>query len=162
MGGLGGRSRGWTEGERLMKPAAELMAIEEIKQLKARYCRLVDFNRRDELRGLFTDDIVYEFEGWSKGRGADSFAGSAETFADRRSVHRVFMPEIEILSETAARGTWAMQEIVQYPPTSDRRSFRGYGYYHEEYRKVDGEWRISSLLLVRQRQEELGARDSLE
>ena len=141
-----------------MDAIEELQAIEDIKRLKARYCRFVDLNRRDELRNLFTADIIYEFQGWKKGRGADTFAGSAEDFADRRSFHRVSMPDIEILSETTARGVWAMVDIIEYPATSGKTSSRGYGYYHEEYRKVDGVWRISSLLLVRHRVEELGAR----
>ena len=141
-----------------MDAIEELQAIEDIKRLKARYCRFVDLNRRDELRNLFTDDILYKFQGWKKGRGADTFAGSAEDFADRRSFHRVSMPDIEILSETTARGVWAMVDIIEYPATSGKTSSRGYGYYHEEYRKVDGAWQISSLLLVRHRVEELGAR----
>lgn len=139
----------------------ELQAIEEIKRLKARYCRFVDLNRREDLRALFTDDIVYEFQGWKKGHGADSFAGCAEDFADRLSFHRVSMPDIEILSETTARGVWAMVDIIEYPASPDKPGFRGYGYYDEEYRKVDGSWKISSLLLTRHRIEELGVRDTL-
>lgn len=141
-----------------MDALRQLQAIEDIKRLKARYCRFVDLNRREELRHLFTDDIVYEFQGWKKGRGVDSFAGSAEDFANRHSFHRVSMPDIEILSETTARGIWAMVDIIEYPEASGNTSSRGYGYYHEEYRKVDGVWRISSLLLVRHRVEELGSR----
>ena len=75
-----------------MEPVRRLQAVEEIKRLKARYCRFVDLNRREDLRHLFTDDIVFEFQGWKKGRGADTFAGSAADFADRHSFHRVFMP----------------------------------------------------------------------
>ena len=141
-----------------MDATRQLQAIEDIKRLKARYCRFVDLNRREELRHLFTDDIVYEFQGWKKGQGADNFAGSADDFADRHSFHRVFMPDIEILSETTARGIWAMVDIIEYPEASGKAGSRGYGYYHEEYRKVDGAWRISSLLLVRHRVEELGSR----
>lgn len=141
-----------------MDAVRQLQAIEDIKRLKVRYCRFVDLNRREELRHLFTDDIVYEFQGWKKGQGGDNFAGSAQDFADRHSFHRVFMPDIEILSETTARGVWAMADIIEYPATSGKAGSRGYGYYHEEYRKVDGAWRISSLLLVRHRVEELGSR----
>ena len=138
----------------------ELRAIEEIKRLKARYCRFVDLNHRDLLRDLFTDDIAYEFQGWKKGQGADSFAGSAKEFADRLSFHRVSMPDIEVLSETRARGIWAMVDIIEYPTSPEKTGFRGYGYYHEEYRKVDGSWKISSLLLIRHRIEDLGVRDN--
>ena len=139
----------------------ELQAIEDIKRLKARYCRFVDLNRRDLLRDLFTDEIVYEFQGWKEGQGAEDFAGSAQDFADRLSFHRVSMPDIEVLSETTARGVWAMVDIIEYPASPEKVGFRGYGYYHEEYRKVDGTWRISYLQLARHRIEELGPRDTL-
>lgn len=121
-----------------MDAVEELQAIEEIKRLKARYCRLVDLNRRDDLRNLFTEDIVYEFQGWRKGQGARSFDGSAEEFADRRSFHRVSTPDIEILSSSTALGVWAMVDIIEYPPSSGKQGSRGYGWYHEEYRKEDG------------------------
>jgi hypothetical protein len=145
-----------------MDAVRRLQAVEDIKRLKARYCRFVDLNRREELRRLFTDDIVYEFKGWKTGQGADSFAGSAQDFADRHSFHRVSMPDIEILSETTARGIWAMVDIIEYPESSGKTGLRGYGYYHEEYRKVEDAWRISSLLLVRHRLEELGSRHTGE
>jgi len=123
-----------------MTPSEKVAAIEEIKRLKAKYCRLVDYNDRAELRKLFTDDIVYEFENWSKGQGGDAFAGSAETFEDRRSVHRVDMPEIEILSRSLGQdrvsrlrvlprgvpqGRWWMANLFALPdPHPDRAAGR--------------------------------------
>ena len=55
-----------------------------------------------------------------------------------------------------------MVDIIEYPGSPEKTGFRGYGYYHEEYRKVDGTWRISSLLLTRHRMEELGPRNTLQ
>jgi hypothetical protein len=58
------------------------------------------------------------------------------------------MPEIELLSATEARGIWAMFDYVEFKPS---RGIRGYGHYHEEYRKEAGSWHISKLKLTRLR-----------
>ncbi|MBW2381092.1 MAG: nuclear transport factor 2 family protein [Deltaproteobacteria bacterium] len=56
--------------------------------------------------------------------------------------------EIELLSPTEARGIWAMFDYVEFKPS---RGIRGYGHYHEEYRKENGKWLISTLKLTRLR-----------
>ena len=141
----------------------DLVAIEEIKRLKVRYCRLIDENRRAGLRDIVTDDIEYEYENWRQGKGADDFIGPIQPREEgHKTLHRVFMPDIEILSEVTAKATWAMEDIVEHAATAAHEGFRGYGHYHEEYRKVDGEWRISSIFATRVRTEALGARDTLE
>ena len=64
-----------------------------------------------------------------------------------------FIAEIEVTAEDTARGTWAMFDFVdRIWKADDRRdAFVGYGHYLEEYRKVNGEWRISQMELTRLR-----------
>ena len=57
------------------------------------------------------------------------------------------MPEIEILSDSEARGIWAMEDIVEFTG----RRLHGFGHYHETYRKDGGQWRIARLHLTRTR-----------
>ena len=64
-------------------------------------------------------------------------------------VHHGHMPEIEVLGDNSARGTWAMDDIVELPGLS----LRGWGHYHEQYRKEDGQWRICRIRLTRLRLE---------
>ena len=49
--------------------------------------------------------------------------------------------------QVEAKGRWAMQDIID---ASDGL-LRGYGHYHENYRKVSGRWRFSSIHLTRLR-----------
>ncbi|MFD9665109.1 nuclear transport factor 2 family protein [Rhodococcus sp. NPDC059968] len=54
-----------------------------------------------------------------------------------------------MLAQTTARGIWAMADFVEPGQASDGVPFEGAGYCREEYRKVDGSWRISRLHLTR-------------
>ena len=58
-----------------MDRLTELTEIEAIKQLKARYCRLLDTKQWDAWRELFTDDFVSDTSpsGGTVITGADEF-----------------------------------------------------------------------------------------
>ena len=123
--------------------------LEAIKQLKARYFRTMDTKQWDEMRWVFTDDVVIDTtaSGGATVSGADEFmAFLRETLDDVVTIHHGHMPEIEVTSPTTATGIWALQDILVWP-TGMR--LEGYGHYHETYAKVAGEWRIASSTLTR-------------
>lgn len=124
--------------------------VESIKQLKARYLRLIDTKQWDELRLLFTADARFE-----TGRGVfadpDSFVGSLrDLLAGAVTVHHGHTPEIVFHGPIIARAIWAMYDLVEWPD-GDHDGFSGYGHYEEEYRKEGDEWRIAFLRLTRLR-----------
>jgi uncharacterized protein (TIGR02246 family) len=125
--------------------------VEAIKQLKARYFRLMDTKDWDGMRQVFADDVYIDTTD-SGGRvveGADDFMnGLRQILADVVTVHHGHMPEIELTSETTAIGVWALEDRLKWP---DGREMRGAGHYHEEYEKVDGHWRIKKMTLTRLR-----------
>lgn len=129
----------------------ELVEVEAIKQLKARYCRLLDTKDWAGWRELFTDDLHSDTTA-SGGKvidGADAFvAFTRKSLGDRPTVHQVHAPEIELTSPTTAIGTWALEDIVKLAPGV---GMRGYGHYRESYVKADGQWRISASTLTRLR-----------
>ena len=142
----------------------DLVEVEAIKKLKARYFRAVDTFDLEGWLAVFTDDAVMEFEPTVGGaamlsatentvvKGKDKFRAWWEGNPDRgTSVHHGHMPEIDIVSPTEARGIWAMEALVE----SGNSSFHGFGHYRETYRKEGGEWRIATLLLTRLRFEQL-------
>ena len=57
------------------------------------------------------------------------------------------MPIIDLHGENEASAIWAMQDYVQVGD----RTFKGYGHYHERYRRENGVWKISSWKLTRLR-----------
>lgn len=128
-----------------------LLNLEELRQLKARYCRYVDTKQWGAWRSIFTEDV--EFDGLSAPFSSlDEFISvQQERLADAVSVHHCHTAELEIIGERSATGIWAMSDYVEYPWEDERRGFIGYGFYEEEYRREGGLWKISRLRMNRLR-----------
>lgn len=129
--------------------------MEQLKQLKARYCRLLDAKDWTAWRAIFTDDFVSDTSEASGKRivGADEFVAFVRKNLGKRhqtTVHQVHAPEIELVSDSAARGIWALEDFVRFAPGLN---LRGYGHYHETYEKADGQWRIKTSKLTRLRED---------
>jgi hypothetical protein len=129
--------------------AKALWDLEQIKRLKSRYYRLQDEDRWDEWAELFTDD----FEGadpLEKGvtlHGGPALAArTAELAGPSKRAHRGTMPDLELIDDESARGTWALF-CASVMPTGDTPVHSGiFGYYTDEYRKgSDGQWRIRRM-----------------
>ncbi len=136
-----------------MDDATTLLEIEAIKQLKARYCRLLDTKDWQAWRALFHDDLLSDTSeaGGKLIRGADEFvAFTRKGLRSQATVHQVHAPEIELTSATTAHGVWALEDVVRFAPGVN---LRGYGHYTETYEKVDGDWLITSSRLTRLRED---------
>jgi hypothetical protein len=138
-----------------MDATERLLAIEEIRQLKARYFRCLDTKDWAGLAAVFAPDGVLdhrEAEMEHTVTGAQAIADSIEgAVREAITVHHGHMSEIEILSPTTARGIWAMEDKLWWPEGSPYKTIHGYGHYHEEYSKVESEWKISLNRLTRLR-----------
>jgi hypothetical protein len=138
-----------------MDQANTLAEIEAIKQLKARYCRCLDAKDWDAWRDVLADDFVGDTTE-AGGRvivGADEFIVYTRNTIGKPSqatVHQVHAPELELTSETTARGVWALNDVVHLVPPL---TLHGYGHYHETYEKADGRWRIKTSKLTRLRED---------
>ena len=136
-----------------MDDSATLLEIEAIKQLKARYCRLLDTKDWQGWRELFADDFLSDTSsaGGKVIRGADEFvAFTRKGLRNQATVHQVHAPEIELTSDTTARGVWALEDVVRFGPGVN---LRGYGHYTETYDRVDGRWLFTSSTLTRLRED---------
>jgi SnoaL-like protein len=135
----------------------ELLDREAIRQLKARYFALLHAQDWDGFRALFTDDVHAEEEGLPAIDGGDAFVDLVRELLDGTGTWATLhghMPEITIDGPADAHGSWMLDAYVEWPSdpeTGERRGLEGYGRYDETYRKIDGEWRISSLRVTYQR-----------
>ena len=135
----------------------DLADIEAIKKTKAQYFYFLDNKRWADLRGVFTEDCDFDSAkvGEYQMSGLDDFIRYASAgLAGGISVHHGHMPIIDVLGNGEAAGIWAMVDYVQVPDpdvSGGFRGFVGYGHYHERYRKVGDDWRISGWAITRLR-----------
>jgi hypothetical protein len=133
-----------------------LVAIEAITRLKARYFRTLDTKDWAGFARVFAPDAVMDMqdEAGALVEGADAIAAFVSSSVDGVvTVHHGHMPEIVVDSPTEASGTWAMEDLLQWPEGSPLVSMHGFGHYHERYRRIDGEWTIAHLRLSRLRRD---------
>jgi SnoaL-like domain len=134
-----------------------LLAENEIKRLKARYCRFLDRKDWDGLTSLFLEDAVLDVQ---QDTGNPPIHGRTAIIEqirvaviDAASSHQVHTPEISLSSDDDAEGIWAMQDRVVWQPGKSPipgiSSITGYGQYHETYRRSDAGWKFASLRLTR-------------
>jgi SnoaL-like domain len=139
----------------------ELLDIEAIKQLKARYFRLMDLKQWEDWGLVFATDCVMEVpEADMVNTGRQEIVASVSgALVGARTCHHGHMPEIQITGDGTARGIWAMFDYVEWDeqPGGTRVGLQGYGHYREEYKKEDGAWRIARIRLERLRVDVLGA-----
>jgi hypothetical protein len=138
-----------------------LEAIEEIKQLKARYFRCMDTKDWEGFTAVFAPDARMDVSGELPGDVSDGSGittGSREIAAfvrgsidDVTTVHLGHTPEIDVTSPTNAAGVWAMEDHLWWPEGSPITTMHGYGHYHETYEKQEGRWLITSTTLTRLR-----------
>ena len=139
----------------------DVLAIEEIRRLKARYCRFVDTKAWDRLIRLFTPEAKLSgFGAVPDGTSPQGFVdGIAANLKKATSIHHVYQPEIVLDSPQRARGVWAMMDYVEFPPDAPSpygaRGWVGWGFYEEEYVLQDGAWLIDVMRLARLRMDEL-------
>jgi ketosteroid isomerase-like protein len=134
----------------------KLEAIEAIRNLKARYFRLMDTKQWDALVEVFTADMqVLTPEGKSYAEGGATYAAALRSSLEHAvSCHQGLMGEVEITDGNTARAIWGMQDVIAWEdrhPKTGWKSIVGRGHYHETYRREDGEWRIATLTLTRLR-----------
>jgi hypothetical protein len=147
-----------------MDSLAKLIAIEEIKQLKARYFRLMDTRDFDAMARVFCRDAIFDCSEGSRilpvggpwrgdigpvTRGRDAImTWIRESFRNRTSVHHGHCHEVTIDSETEAHGIIAMEDYIR-GVDREAKLLHAAGHYHERYRFEDSAWRIAETKLTR-------------
>ena len=126
--------------------------LEEIRQLKARYFRMMDTKNWDGLAQVFTDDVEIDVTGENGGvtnSVADYIPFLRANIEHVITVHHGHMPEIQLTSPTTAVGIWALEDQLWWPEGSPIRYMHGFGHYHETYEMQAAGWRIKTMTITR-------------
>jgi hypothetical protein len=141
-----------------MDPLEKLLAIAEIRQLKARRVRTMDEKDWAGYAACHAPDAVsYTFQ--SNGHedrpivGPEAIAASLKKILDgdikKTTAHQIHEPEIEFTSDTTAKSIWPMEDMLWWTENGVEKWIHGYGHYRQTYEKVDGRWLIKSRALTR-------------
>lgn len=139
----------------IINPLDKLLAVEAIKNLKARYFRGVDRKDWALYRSVFADevhvDISEDMPGGIFNDPNKAVDAARNGLAGCQSVHHGHCPEIDIISATTAKAIWAMEDMLFWADDSDfpGQKLHGMGHYTETYEKIQGEWLIKTMKLSR-------------
>jgi hypothetical protein len=132
-----------TAKEAVVSDLERLVAIEEIKQLKARYFRCMDQKDWDEFEKVFCKDVVFDLreaifardpvtkevlksgdilidpartaDGWVQHGAANVRRWEETVLTGVVTVHQGHMPEITLTSPTTAHGYWHLEHLLRFP-----------------------------------------------
>jgi hypothetical protein len=132
-------------------------AIEEIKHLKGAYFHAIDAKLWDVFSQLFTADCTFltyrdvaNLQPKRRCGPEEIVASVRRAVGDAVTAHQGHLLEIEIQSPENATAVWAMTDYAEIPNgTAPPKILRGAGRYYEDYRLVDGKWRIARIELKR-------------
>lgn len=120
--------------------------IESIKQLKALYCEICDDDHNpDRIVTIFTEDGIWEGgKGMGTARGHGEIRTLFEGFQRMMSFsqHMTMNPRVTVNGATA-KGTWYFFGPFTFRD-GDKMRWQATR-YHEDYEKVDDEWKIKHL-----------------
>jgi hypothetical protein len=151
-----------------MNEIERLAAIEEIKQVKAKYFRGVDTGNGDLVRSILAEDCVLDYRGGCTDpvtgidhvpamnallNGREAWPAGENLNMGMVSVHQGHNVEVEVTSDSTASGIWSMTDRLHFPAGAPISIMTGYGHYHETYEKSDGTWKIKTTRLTRLRVE---------
>ena len=127
-----------------------LVALEEIRQLKARRDRYVDAHDWDAYQALHAPDHTSyhatltgddEQVAWTSSEEMIRNVKHVMTEINPVTIHHSYDPEIVFDSKTNARGIWAMTAATVNEGADGKPVWEiTYGNYYETYEKRDGRW----------------------
>jgi hypothetical protein len=147
-----------------MDPASRQVAIEAIRDLRAKYWRGVDSSDDALVRSILAEDCVLDYRDCCRDplTGIDHMPQMSIVMRGRASwqtgnlenprvvtVHQGNQHEITMTGETTATGIWAFTDRFFIPPGGAFTRLTGYGHYHETYESTGGTWLLKTTHITR-------------
>ena len=138
-----------------MDDLARLVAIEDIKLLRAKYCRSIDSHDFARLGTILTEDFLLDMSPTSEvlGTAVQPVHGRAAVLAMMEQgfsqlkmlLHIVTIPEIEFQDDDHATGVWRQETFIKENRPDIPGTGIAYATVFDTYRKEDGRWLIASV-----------------
>ncbi|RYY26700.1 MAG: nuclear transport factor 2 family protein [Sphingomonadales bacterium] len=127
-----------------------LVALEDIRNLKARRIRAMDEKRWSDYEAMHAEDHISMT--YAAGPAVGTRANTARLSATLDgviTVHHAHTPELELLTANTAQGVWAMEDMLFWKEGEADHWLHGFGHYHERYRKGPNGWQFIYRQLTR-------------
>ena len=148
------------------EPVRRLLDLEEIKNLKARYFRLLDAKDWSAWIDVFAADLEFIYadptiqnvppdaeilaDGTARVGREQLVAFVSEAMRSVTTVHHGHMPEIALTGQDAARGHWRLTNYCEFQNADGSYAWmRGYGHYDDVYARGAEGWRIKKSVFFR-------------
>ena len=122
----------------------QLVALEEIRALQARYCIYLDKKRWTDLAGLFAPDARLELNDRADSpttpEGIVRFIENS--LAVLQTSHHSTCSDIELIDDDHAHGVWEALYVTEGNPIC-------FGFYENDFRRVDGSWKIQLMRRIK-------------
>lgn len=139
-----------------MTDLERLVALEDIKLLRAKYCYFIDNHLWSRFSEIMTEDAVLDMSDPTEKLnnrtlepivGRDRIIGLMDAvFTDlRQLLHIVTMPQIEFERPDFATGIWRQETFVNELRPDAPGTGIAYGTVFDSYEKKDGSWWIKSV-----------------
>lgn len=143
-----------------MSPVDRLLALEDIRRLKAEYFRCVDEQDWDGLVRVFTPDAETDMRkavdppdpSLLLHDAAAFVANTSAVLTGVKTAHFGYVPRIDFKSDTEASGVWGMEDwlwVSEGHPFLKFRKLHGWGRYYDRYVKHGDRWLMSASQLIR-------------
>lgn len=142
-----------------MNDLERLVALEDIRLLRAKYCRYIDSGAFERLREIMVPHIVLDLSQTGEMLGAaeagsiapvhglDNVVGYLNEHFTRLKMrlHIVTIPEIDFTDDEHATGIWRQETYVKEGRTDIPGSGIAFCTVYDRYEKVDGKWLIAAV-----------------
>jgi hypothetical protein len=126
----------------------KLLAIEEIKMLKAKRDRAVDTKDWVMLEALHAPEHVSHNDDYPPWTTAAEMIANVRVIMDHlKTAHHSHTPEITFEGSDHASGIWAMSGLSVWNQGTEEHWFLGMGHYFETYERRNGAWLFTSRRL---------------
>ena len=125
----------------------EILAREEIRELRYRYCRATDARDFEAVEACFTPDVCIDYGPVGKFDSRDALLNMMRGYAESNSIiglHTALNPIIEFTSQSSATVSWVSQFSSHDPATGT--SVKQSGTYTDQCVKTESGWKIKSAI----------------
>lgn len=134
----------------MMSDIERLVAIADIQRLKARRDHALDKKDWETYAAVHAPDHYSHHDGHERWGSPQEVIENLKAMLDGvTTVHQSHTPDISFETPDKAIGIWSMEDNLYWMQGDEEHWLHGFGFYHEEYQRRNGQWLFTYRRLER-------------